>query len=42
MGESNKILNYKKVIFELDCQREKIDCFDNRDHRLIFFGESKI
>lgn len=31
MNEDCKIINWKKVVFELDSIREQIDCIDNKD-----------
>ncbi|CAD8076630.1 unnamed protein product [Paramecium sonneborni] len=42
MSEDNKVINWKKVVFELDSIREQIDCYDNKDSRLVFYGGSKI
>lgn len=42
MSEDNKLIFWKKIVFELDSIREQIDCYDNRDSRLVFFGGSKL
>ncbi|CAD8136269.1 unnamed protein product [Paramecium octaurelia] len=42
MSEDNKLIYWKKIVFELDSIREQIDCYDNKENRLVFFGGSKI
>ncbi|CAD8054351.1 unnamed protein product [Paramecium sonneborni] len=42
MSEDNKVINWRKVVFELDSIREQIVCYDNRDSRLVFLGGSKV
>ncbi|CAD8044106.1 unnamed protein product [Paramecium primaurelia] len=42
MNEDCKIINWKKVVFELDSIREQIDCIDNQDQKLIFFSGQKL
>ncbi|CAD8135320.1 unnamed protein product [Paramecium octaurelia] len=42
MNEDSKIINWKKVVFELDSIREQIDCIDNKDQKLIYFSGQKL
>ncbi|CAK78758.1 unnamed protein product (macronuclear) [Paramecium tetraurelia] len=42
MNEDSKIINWKKVVFELDSNREQIDCIDNKDQKLIYFSGQKL
>ncbi|CAD8046055.1 unnamed protein product [Paramecium sonneborni] len=42
MNADCKILNWKKVIFELDSIREQINCIDNKQLRLIYFSGQKL
>ncbi|CAD8047127.1 unnamed protein product [Paramecium sonneborni] len=42
MNEDSKIINWKKVIFELDSIRESINCLDNKEFRLIYFSGQKL
>ena len=42
MSEDNKVINWRKTVFELDSIREQINCYDVRDNKLVYFGGSKL